>query len=179
VSYAVISVGGKQYLVREGERLLVDRLPQKEGATFRPRVLLASDDGQPAVQPEKIEVSARVVGHTLGEKIRIGKLKRRTGYRRHTGFRAHLSKIEIESIGAVPQTTATKAEAAATPAPARAPRRAKAAKPEGEQAVATEMPAARPAAAKASARRPAAEKAGREQAAVPGPARKPRARKEG
>ena len=37
--YAVIALGGKQYRVREGERLVVDRLHQDEGATFEPRVL--------------------------------------------------------------------------------------------------------------------------------------------
>ena len=45
-------------------------------------------------------MTARVVSHELGEKIRIGKYKKRTGYRKHTGFRASLTQIEIESIGA-------------------------------------------------------------------------------
>ena len=44
-------------------------------------------------------VTARVVGQQRGPKIRIGKYKQRTGYRRHTGFRAALTQIEIESIG--------------------------------------------------------------------------------
>jgi large subunit ribosomal protein L21 len=39
-SYAIISVGGKQYRVREGERLLVDRVATEEGKTFSPTVLL-------------------------------------------------------------------------------------------------------------------------------------------
>src|SRR5919197_572178 len=40
-----------------------------------------------------------VVGHVRGQKLRIGKYRPKTGYRRHTGFRASLSQIEIESIG--------------------------------------------------------------------------------
>ena len=99
MSYAIITVGGKQYRVREGERLLVDRLKTDEGKTFNPRVLLVGGDGKTDLTPSTT-VTARVVSHELGEKIRIGKYKKRTGYRKHTGFRASLTQIEIESIGA-------------------------------------------------------------------------------
>jgi len=98
-SYAIISLGGKQYRVREGERLLVDRLREDEGATVQPRVLLVGGDGTPDLAPSTT-VTARVVGHELGEKIRIGKYRRRTGYKRHAGHRSRLTRIEIESIGA-------------------------------------------------------------------------------
>jgi large subunit ribosomal protein L21 len=97
-SYAIISLGGKQYRVREGERLLVDRLRQDEGATLEPRVLLVGGDGAPDLAPSAT-VTARVVGHELGEKIRIGKYRRRTGYKKHTGYRSRLTRIEIEAIG--------------------------------------------------------------------------------
>jgi hypothetical protein len=53
-------------------------------------------------------VTARVVGHELGEKIRIGKYKRRTGYKRHNGHRSRLTRIEIESIGAAAKKAAAK-----------------------------------------------------------------------
>jgi large subunit ribosomal protein L21 len=108
-SYAIISLGGKQYRVREGERLLVDRLRADEGATVEPRVLLVGGDGTPDLAPSTT-VTARVVGHELGEKIRIGKYRRRTGYKKHTGYRSRLTRIEIESIGA-----AARAKAAAKP----------------------------------------------------------------
>jgi large subunit ribosomal protein L21 len=97
-SYAIISLGGKQYRVREGERLLVDRLREDEGATLEPRVLLVGGDGAPDLAPSAT-VTARVVGHELGEKIRIGKYRRRTGYKKHTGYRSRLTRIEIEAIG--------------------------------------------------------------------------------
>ena len=45
-TYAIISVGGKQYRVREGERLLVDRLAHGEGKTFSPTVLLIGGGGE-------------------------------------------------------------------------------------------------------------------------------------
>jgi large subunit ribosomal protein L21 len=106
-SYAIISLGGKQYRVHEGERLLVDRLRADEGATVEPRVLLVGGDGTPDLAPSAT-VTARIVGHELGEKIRIGKYRRRTGYKKHTGHRSKLTRIEIESIGA----TAKRAKAA-------------------------------------------------------------------
>ena len=99
-SYAIISVGGKQYRVREGERLLVDRVVTDEGKTFQPSVLLVGDGAAAELGPKGTAVTARVVGHVLGKKIRIGKYRPKSGYRKHTGYRSRLSQIEIESIGA-------------------------------------------------------------------------------
>jgi len=107
MTYAIVSIGGKQYRVREGERLLVDRVPEDEGKTFHPNVLLAVDDGKTQLGGKGVTVTARVVGHVLGDKVRIGKYRPKTGYRRHTGFRARLSQVEIEKIGA-PQRAAAK-----------------------------------------------------------------------
>lgn len=113
MDYAVIRVGGKQYRVREGETLLVDRVAAEEGKTFSPDVLLG--DGA--------AVTATVVAHERGPKLRIGKYKRRTGYKRHAGFRAALTRIEI-SLGGTAPAPRRKAKAAepeqAAPAPAEA-----------------------------------------------------------
>jgi large subunit ribosomal protein L21 len=114
-SYAIISLGGKQYRVREGERLLVDRLKTDEGKTFHPDVLFVGGDGEGSLAP-KTQVTAKVVGHVLGQKIRIGKRRPKSGYRRQTGFRARLSQIEIEEIGGSRRTTTERKEAP-TPAP--------------------------------------------------------------
>ncbi len=99
MSYAIISVGGKQYRVREGERLLVDRLALEDGASFTPTVLLTGGSGDPQIAPADVVVTAKVLSQEKGPKIRIGKYKQRTGYKRHTGFRASLTRIQIESIG--------------------------------------------------------------------------------
>ena len=116
-SYAVISVGGKQYRVREGQRLLVDRVSVDEGKSFHPDLLMLGGDGDPKLGDglEGQQVTAKVAGHVLGKKVIVGKHKKRTGYRRRTGFRASLSQIEIESIGkkATRSTTAKKKTAAA------------------------------------------------------------------
>jgi large subunit ribosomal protein L21 len=117
MSYAIIQVAGKQYRVREGERLLVDRLHEDDGATFAPTVLLVGGDGAPQLEPSDGIVRARVLGQTKGPKIRIGKYKKRTGYRRHTGFRASLTQIEIESIGGAKSSRASKPKSEAAPAP--------------------------------------------------------------
>ncbi|HEY8704002.1 MAG TPA: 50S ribosomal protein L21 [Gaiellaceae bacterium] len=117
MSYAIITLGGKQYRVREGERLLVDKLATDEGTTFNPRVLLVGGDGTTDLSPTTT-VTARVVGHQLGEKIRIGKYKKRTGYRKHNGYRSRLTQIEIESIGGAKRPAAAKkTEAPKTEAP--------------------------------------------------------------
>ena len=120
MTYAIIKVAGKQYRVREGERLLVDRLHADEGATFAPTVLLVGGDGGPQLEPSDGVVRAKVLGQTKGPKIRIGKYKKRTGYKRHTGFRASLTQIEIESIGGAKSSRAAakpKAEQAAKAEP--------------------------------------------------------------
>jgi large subunit ribosomal protein L21 len=117
MSYAIISLGGKQYRVSEGQRLLVDRLATEDGKTFTPDVLLVGGDGAASLSPKDVTVTVKVVGRQRGPKIRIGKYKKRTGYKRHTGFRASLTQIEIESIGGAKKAPAKKAKAEPEAAP--------------------------------------------------------------
>jgi large subunit ribosomal protein L21 len=120
-TYAIISVGGKQYRVHEGEKLLVDRLKHGAGNTFQPTVLLIGGNGNTDLSPSAT-VTARVVADVKGDKIRIGKYRPKNGYKKHTGFRASLSQIEIESIGGAKKAAAKKSE----PAPAATAKKAKA-----------------------------------------------------
>jgi large subunit ribosomal protein L21 len=139
MSYAIIALGGKQYRVREGQRLLVNRLSDEEGATLTPTVLLVGGDGETQLSPDDVVVTARVVRHVLGDKIRIGKYKRRKGYRRHAGFRAHLSQIEIAEIGGkAPERRAAKRReqpARAEKRPAVTPEEQPAGVPEGYESL--------------------------------------------
>jgi large subunit ribosomal protein L21 len=111
-TYAIIAIGGKQYRVSEGEKLLVDRLSTDEGKIVHPDIVLLGGDGSTELSPKGATVSARVVGHVLGKKVRIGKYRPKTGYRRHTGFRARLTQLEIERIAG--GKGAAKSEPAAT-----------------------------------------------------------------
>jgi large subunit ribosomal protein L21 len=106
MDYAIIKLGGKQYRVREGEYIVVDRVKFDEGATFKPDVLLG-DSG--------VTVTAKVLEHGRGPKIRIGKYKKRTGYKRHNGFRAATSRVEFSLGGATKRAAAKKTETAVAP----------------------------------------------------------------
>jgi large subunit ribosomal protein L21 len=110
--YAIISLGGKQYRVQQGQRLLVDRLPYDESKSFHPQVLFVGGDGKAELTPKGVQVTAKVVANVLGDKIRIGKYRKRTGYRRHAGHRSKLSQVEITAIGAkaAPRKAADSAE---------------------------------------------------------------------
>ena len=101
MEYAVIRVGGKQHKVRDGETHVVDRVRTDVGGTFEPDVLLG--DGT--------KVVVTVLAHERGPKIRIGKYRKRTGYKRHNGFRAATSRIEI-SLGGAKKRAKPKTEAA-------------------------------------------------------------------
>jgi large subunit ribosomal protein L21 len=99
--YAIIKTGGKQYRVAQGETLLVERLPDDEGATIDLAPLLYVD-GDNVVDGDalsKIKVTARVVSHERGPKLRVVKFKPKRGYKRRTGHRQELTRIEIASIG--------------------------------------------------------------------------------
>jgi large subunit ribosomal protein L21 len=137
MSYAVISIGNKQYRVREGQRLLVDRVAHDEGKTFHPDLVMLGGDGDPKLGSELKgqQVTVKVAEHVRGKKIIVGKHRRRTGYKRRNGFRASLTRIEVQSIGATrTRSTAAKKETAAKPAAER--------KPAARKPAATRKPAA-------------------------------------
>jgi large subunit ribosomal protein L21 len=152
MSYAVISIGNKQYRVREGQRLLVDRLPHDEGKTFHPDLIMLGGDGDAKLGSDLKgqQVTVKVAEHVRGKKVIVGKHRRRTGYKRRNGFRASLTRIEVQSIGA----TRARSAAATKETPA---------KPAAEKRPAARKPATtrKPAAAaekKAPARRSAPRK---------------------
>jgi large subunit ribosomal protein L21 len=124
MTYAVISIGNKQYRVREGQYLLVDRVSVDEGETFHPDLVMLGGNGDPKLGSDLKgeQVTAKVAEHVLGKKIVIGKHRRRTGYKRRRGFRAHLTRIEIQAIGSTRSsrstTTAKKESATAEKKPA-------------------------------------------------------------
>ncbi len=101
--FAVITAGGKQHIVREGQVLSVEKIDLEVGApmTFE-ALLVASDDGAtvkvgtPIVKDAK--VTAIVSEHGRAEKVSIIKYKPKTRYRRNVGHRQPWTKITIQSI---------------------------------------------------------------------------------
>ncbi|HMH46099.1 MAG TPA: 50S ribosomal protein L21 [Solirubrobacteraceae bacterium] len=149
--YAIVKTGGKQYRVERGQRLLIERLAVEEGAnvTLEP-ILYRSDEAVfDKAGLQSVNVTAKVLAHVRGEKLRVFKFKPKRGYKRRTGHRQDLTQIEVTEI------TKGKAKVAATEASAAKPAAAKPApaKPTGG-APAEKVPAAtKPAATKPAASR--------------------------
>ena len=102
--YAVIETGGKQYRVKEGDSLRVERLDAEEGAEIElDRVLLVGDGEQIAIGRPLVEngrVAATVKAHGRAKKIKVVKFKRRKNYLRRHGHRQGFTELEIKSISA-------------------------------------------------------------------------------
>lgn len=100
-AYAVIRTGGKQYRVEQGTTLLVERLTADEGATLELEPLMAASGEQTVFGSSdlgRIRVQATVLGHERGPKIRIFKFKPKRGYKRRTGHRQELTRIQVTGI---------------------------------------------------------------------------------
>ena len=120
--YAIVKTGGKQYRVEQGQNLLVERLPDAEGATvaLQPLLLRGDDDLVDGADLAKVKVAAKVIAHERGPKLRIVKFKPKRGYKRRTGHRQELTRLEVTSIkGPAARRPRASAEAADKPAPRR------------------------------------------------------------
>jgi large subunit ribosomal protein L21 len=97
--YAIVKTGGKQYRVEEGQTLLVERLPGDAGATLDLEpILFRSDDTLFGADLGGVKVSAEVVEHLRGPKLRVNKFKPKRGYRRRAGHRQELTRIRVTKI---------------------------------------------------------------------------------
>ena len=102
--YAIVKTGGKQYKVREGDILRVEKLAGDVGSEISfDDVLMYSDGenvtvGQPKVA--NVSVSGHIVAQGKSKKIIVFKYKRRKRYRRKQGHRQHFTAIQIDTIKA-------------------------------------------------------------------------------
>lgn len=101
MQYAVIKSGGKQYKIKAGDTLELDKLGSGNENIVFDDVLLVVDDeavtiGKPFVPGARVK--ARLVENIKGKKIRIMKFKAKSRYRKTTGFRSQLSVVKIEKI---------------------------------------------------------------------------------
>src|SRR5258708_38672862 len=99
--YAVIRSGGKQYKVSEGDVIEVQNLKTEGPKFIFEDVLLLVDGedikvGNPTVSGAK--VSAKILENKKGDKVRVAKFKSKVRYRRVTGFRQSLTRLEIDKI---------------------------------------------------------------------------------
>ena len=100
--YAVIKTGGKQYRVAPGEKIKIEQIPADVGAQIvLDQVLMVSDGdavklGNPLVSGAK--VSATVLGHGRGQKVKIFKMRRRKHYQKHQGHRQNYTELLISQI---------------------------------------------------------------------------------
>jgi large subunit ribosomal protein L21 len=100
MSYAIVRTGGKQYRVEQGQSLLVERLPADDGAkvALEPLLYVDGDTVLDGAELSKVGVEATIVGHERGPKLRVVKFKPKRGYKRRTGHRQELTRIEVTQI---------------------------------------------------------------------------------
>jgi large subunit ribosomal protein L21 len=167
--YAIVESGGKQYRAEKGAALVVDRLPEEEGAKVTLRPVLFRGDKDVVANGgdlEKVKVEAVVSEHLRGPKVRIFKYRPKKGYRRRAGHRSELTRLEVTDVKMLTRKPAAKSAAKAEPA--------------SKKPAAKKPAAKKPAAKKPAARKPAAKKsAAKKSAAKKSAAKKPAAKASG
>ena len=101
--YAIVKIGGRQFRVEKGDSIVVDRLSADAGEKLQLQPLLFRPDGKgdavlETSELEKVKVEATVAGHERGPKLRVLKFKPKKGYKRRTGHRSELTRLEIGEI---------------------------------------------------------------------------------
>ncbi|WP_448583452.1 50S ribosomal protein L21 [Thermocrinis sp.] len=95
--YAVIEAGGKQYMVYQGTRLKVEKLPVQEGQTVELKpILIGKDGGEIRLQTGK--VIAEVIKHGKGKKVIVFKFRSKKNYKRWRGHRQPFTELLIKEI---------------------------------------------------------------------------------
>ncbi len=100
--FAIVSIGGKQYRVSEGETVVVEKIADEVGKTIKLGHVFLIGDGESATVGtplvEGATVEAKVLEIGKGDKIRVFKMKARKRYRVERGHRQHFAKLEIVKI---------------------------------------------------------------------------------
>src|SRR5262245_4676461 len=102
MSYAVIRTGGKQYRVKEGDSLRVEKLEGEVGQEIElGDVLMLAKEGYPVIGKNDLSgkaVKAKIVRHGRGRKILVFRFKRRKGFEKRQGHRQDFTEIKISSL---------------------------------------------------------------------------------
>jgi large subunit ribosomal protein L21 len=116
--YAIVKTGGKQYRVERGQTLLVERLAVDEGGNVALEPILYRSDEAVFDQAglKQVKVTAKVLSHERGEKLRVFKFKPKRGYKRRNGHRQELTRIEVTDISMGSSKAAKPSKPASKPA---------------------------------------------------------------
>ena len=146
MTYAIVKTGGKQYRVEEGQTLLVERLRAEAGdkVPLEPLLYRGDKDVLDGSDLAKVKVEARVLAHERGPKLHVLKFKPKRGYKRRTGHRQDLTRIEVTSIKAASRAPARKASAAKADGEGEAATATAERKPAARRKPAAKKPAAKP-----------------------------------
>ncbi len=140
--YAILQHGGHQYRVASGDRILVDRIPVEVGSTVTlESVLLIGDGAETDVakgSPVEASVTATVIAHRRGRKIRVFTYKPKKRHRRTLGYRSQLTELRIDEVAR--GKADEKPKAAAKPRKAAEPAKAEAAAEAPKKAAAAKVP---------------------------------------
>ena len=102
--YAIVATGGKQYRVKEGEKLRIEKLTAEAGDTVELDKVLLVGEGEDikvgAPYLEGAKVTAKVAANGRGDKVKIVKFRRRKHSRKQMGHRQAYTEIEITGISA-------------------------------------------------------------------------------
>jgi large subunit ribosomal protein L21 len=99
--YAIVKTGGKQYKVAVDDVLTVEKIDGEPGAEINLPAVLLVDGNELTTDADALaaaSITARVVEHTKGPKIRIHKFKNKTGYHKRQGHRQPLTKVQVTKI---------------------------------------------------------------------------------
>ena len=120
--FAVVKISGHQYRVAVGDTIVVGKLKGNVGEKVSMPALLTADgsDVKLGKDAAQVNVQATIMAHEKGEKIHIRRFRAKSRHRRHIGFRAQLTTLQIDTIGnvkkeATPKPVATSEKSAPSP----------------------------------------------------------------
>lgn len=153
--YAIVKTGGKQYTVKPGDVLDVEKIEGEAGDKVSLEVLFLNDGSNVITDADalaKTKVTAEILDQHKGDKQIVFKFKKRKGYKRTRGHRQQLTRLCIVDVNGTKASAPAPKKAAKAEKPAKAE---KAAKPAAEEKAAKAAKAAKPAKEEAKKTAPA------------------------
>lgn len=99
IMFAIVSIAGQQFKVKQNDELFVHRLQGDAGDKVEfSDILMVSNDGNITMGGNAKKVQAEIIDHLKGDKVIIFHKKRRKGYQKKNGFRQSLTRIKINEI---------------------------------------------------------------------------------